>query len=67
MDDMILFAENKEPQADVQEGEDATRMLRTCCLRHLQRWIPAHGMRRDVVFLGNPCKWHEEQCTLVEF
>jgi hypothetical protein len=67
MADTILFAENKEPRTEIQQGEETKQLLQTFCLRRLQRSMQAHGMRLILAFLGTPCKWHEEQCTLAEF
>jgi hypothetical protein len=65
--DTTLFAEIKEPLADVQKGEDTKDLLRIFCGSRLQRTMPTHGMRLILGFLGVPCKWHDEQCTIAEF
>ena len=65
--DTTLFAEIKEPMADIQKGEDVRSLLRAICARRMQRTMPMHGTRLILAFLGIPCRWHGEQCTLAEF
>ena len=57
--DTTLFAEVKEPQAEIDAGEDTKGLLQRFCRQRLQRNMWA--------FLGFSCKWHEEQCTVAEF
>ena len=65
--DTILFAEMKEPLTEIQNGEATKKMLCDFCNLHLQQTMPAQGVRVILAFLGLPCKWHDEQCTLAEF
>ena len=65
--DTILFADMKEPMAAIEYGEQVKMMLFTIFIRHLRRTPPLHGVRTILAFLGQPCRWHEEQCTLAEF
>ena len=73
MADTTLFAGRKEPKCDIEEGEKLRELLNRCfttaCLGHepLRRSPPAHGVRTIMAFLGKPCRWHDEQCTLAEF
>ena len=65
--DTTLFAEIKEPQAEIVSGEDTKGLLQRFCRQRLQRNMCAQGARSILAFVGFPCKWHEEQCTLAEF
>ncbi|MCP4003312.1 MAG: hypothetical protein GY725_03870, partial [bacterium] len=65
--DTTVFAENKEPRAEIQHGEATKDMLRNFCSHRLQRTMAAQATRLILSFLGLPCKWHDEQCTLAEF
>ena len=65
--DTVLFTEMKEPLTEFQNGEATKKMLCDFCNLHLQQTMPAQGVRVILAFLGLPCKWHDEQCTLAEF
>ena len=65
--DTTIFAEQKEPLREIETGEETKSLLRKFCRHHLQRTMPAQGMRLILAYLGLPSKWHDEQCTLAEF
>eukprot|EP00969_Alexandrium_andersonii_P237018 10462543-Alexandrium_andersonii.AAC.1 len=65
--DTTAFAERKEPTSEVAAGEDVKALLRQACCRRLRRTMTMEGMRLILAFLGLPCKWHSEQCTVAEF
>ena len=67
MADTTLFAEIKEPKSEIEGGEEVKNLLMTSFTTRLQRSAPAHGVRTILAFLGVPCRWHDEQCTLAEF
>ena len=67
MADTTLFADIKEPKSEIEGGEEVNNMLMTSFTARLQRSAPAHGVRTILAFLGMPCRWHDEQCTLAEF
>ena len=65
--DTTLFANMKEPKSQIEEGEKVRNILVMLYLKRLQRSPPGHAVRTILAFLGLPCKWHEEQCTVAEF
>ena len=83
--DTTLFADRKEPKAEVDAGEELKKLLmrprrakhpglprHAACLTfvgttRLLRAAPGHGVRAILAFLGMPCRWHDEQCTVAEF
>ena len=65
--DTTLFADVKEPKSEIEDGENVRDLLVTLYAARFRRSAPAHGLRTIMAFLGKPCKWHEEQCTLAEF
>ena len=65
--DTTLFAEVKEPQAEIDAGENTKSLLQRFCRQRLHKNMCAQGARFILAFLGFPCKWHEEQCTLAEY
>ena len=67
MADTTLFADIKEPKSEIEGGEEVKNLLMTSFTTRLQRSAPAHGVRTILAFLGMPCRWHDEQCTLAEF
>jgi len=67
MADTTLFADIKEPKSEIERGEEVNNLLTTFFTTRLQRSAPAHGVRTILAFLGMPCRWHDEQCTLAEF
>jgi len=56
----------KEPKKDIEEGEKLREFM-SIYTRGLKRTPPAHALRIILAFLGKPCRWHDEQCTLAEF
>ena len=52
---------------EIERGEDVKNLLMTSFTARLQRSTPAHGVRTILAFLGMPCRWHDEQCTLADF
>ena len=67
MADTTLFADVKEPKSEIEDGEEVRQLLVTFYTTRLRRSPPCHGVRTIMAFLGMPCRWHEEQCTLAEF
>jgi len=67
MADTILFADTKEPPALIEESEQVRHILVMLFLTRLRRTAPGHGVRIILAFMGLPCKWHPEQCTVAEF
>ena len=67
MADTTLFADIKEPKSEIEGGEEVNNMLMTSFTTRLQRSAPAHAVRTILAFLGMPCRWHDEQCTLADF
>ena len=67
MADCTIFAELKEPRSQIESGEELRKLLNDLFARRLRRSAPAHGVRTIMAFLGKPCRWHEEQCTLAEY
>ena len=65
--DTTLFADMKEPKAYIQESDEVRNVLEMLYLTRLRRSPPGQGVRIILAFLGLPCKWHEEQCTVAEF
>lgn len=65
--DVTLFAERKEPLAEIETGEDAKDTVADWCRTATRRRIPSHAIRAILRFLGLPCAAHPEQCTLAEF
>ena len=66
MADTTLFANIKEPKSEIEGGEEVKNLLMTFFTTRLQRSAPSHGVRTILSFLGIPCTWHDEQCTLAE-
>ena len=62
-----LFADINDPMSENKGGEEVKHLLMTAVTTRLQRSAPAHGVRTILAFLGMPCRWHDEQCTLAEF
>jgi hypothetical protein len=67
MANTTLFAESKEPKSEIVDGEEVRNLLVTFFTTRLMRSAPSHSVRTIMAFLGMPCRWHEEQCTLAEF
>ena len=67
MADTTLFADIKEPKSAIEDGEQVRELLMTFYTTRLRRSPPAHGVRTILAFLDQPCRWHDEQCTLAEF
>ena len=65
--DVTLFAERKEPLAEIEKGEDAKDTVADWCRTATRRRIPSHAIRAILLFLDLPCAQHPEQCTLAEF
>ena len=65
--DTVLFAEVKEPAAEVQEGEAVKQLLKDFALHRLERTMPAEATRCILAFCDRRSKWHPEQPTLAEF
>ena len=65
--DTTLFAERKEPQGEIQEGEETKKLLRTVAVAKLQRTMPAEALRRILAFCEQMHAWHDEQRTVAEF
>ena len=65
--DATLFAEIKEPQSEIEEGEKVRHILMMLYFTCLRRSPPSHGVRTILAFMGLTCKWHEEQCSVAEF
>ena len=67
MADTTLFANLKEPQGDIQQGDEIKESLVRYACSVLRRTMPFQATRTILAFSGILCSWHEEQCTLAEF
>ena len=67
MADTTLFAEVKEPAAEIVVGEDVLSVVRDWCHQLTHSRMPDHGGRIVLAFLDLQCKAHSEQCSLAEF
>ena len=65
--DTTLFAEMKEPTEELEQTEEIMDVLKKIYTEKLRRTPPGQGVRGILAFLGKPCRWHEEQCTLAEY
>ena len=67
MADTILFANKKEPSADIEKGEVIKNLLRGFATSRLRRTMPLEAMRQILAFCDQHHAWHDEQCSLAEF
>ena len=65
--DTTLFAERKEPRANVEQGDEIKKIIGHAVHLSLRRSMPAEASRLILSFSDHLCSAHEEQCTLAEF
>ena len=53
--DTTLFADMKEPKAEIENGEEIWRLLVKFYRTRLRRSAPGHGVRQILAFAGLPC------------